>query len=117
MAQSYSLFTPDVKWQMYVPEIALLAVAAVCPVVSWLICPDPAMFARSGSLTVFFAAVAEFVTIGRMNKKHLLNAARAKAGETPWDFSRPARIVGIVAFVVAAVGTLVWGYGDLLFTA
>lgn len=100
---------------MYVPEIVLLTVAVVCPVASWLLCPDPAMFARSGSLTVFFAAVAEFVSIGRMNKKHLLNAARVKAGEAPWDFSRPARIVGVAALLIAAAGTLVWGYGDLLF--
>jgi hypothetical protein len=64
---------------------------------------------------VFFAVVAEFFTLNKANRKHLLNAARVQAGETPWDFSTPANIVGIASLVCAAIGTLIWGFGDVLF--
>jgi hypothetical protein len=63
---------------------------------------------------VFFAVVAEFLTLNKANRKHLLNAARIRAGEMPWDFSRPANIVGMSSLVCAAVGTLLWGFGDVL---
>jgi hypothetical protein len=63
---------------------------------------------------VLFAAVAEFITINRMNKKHILNACRVKANEPPWDFSFAARVVGIISLVAALLGTILWGYGDLL---
>jgi hypothetical protein len=85
--------------------------------VTWLTFHDGGMLGRSGSVVVFFAAVAEFFTLNRANKKHILNACRVKNGETPWDFSRPAKIVGLLSFVVGLIGTILWGYGDLLINA
>ena len=65
---------------------------------------------------VFFAAMAEFLLIGRANRKHILNACRAKNGETPWDFSRTDKGISIIAFLLALVGTVIWGFGDLMLT-
>ena len=102
---------------MYWPEVTLLLASIATPVVTWLIFHNGGMLGRSGSIMVFFAAVAEFFTLNRSNKKHILNACRVKNGETPWDFSRPARIVGFFSLITALIGTLLWGYGDLLVRA
>ena len=106
---------PPVSYRMYWPEAVLLLASFITPFVAWLIWHSPVMFARSGSLVVFFALLTEFISLHRMNKKHITNACRIKAGETPWDFSRPANVVGVLALVLALAGTLVWGYGDLWF--
>ena len=73
------------------------------------------MLERSGSLMLFLGALAEFITLNRMNRKHLLNACRVKANENPWDFSPAAEIVGGVSLVAALMGTVLWGFGSLIF--
>lgn len=64
---------------------------------------------------VFFAAVAEFVTLNRLTKKHILNACRAKEREEIQDISAVAKIIGIISFLFALAGTLIWGYGSMLY--
>lgn len=64
---------------------------------------------------VFFAAVAEFVTINRLTKKHILNACRAKEGDPIQNVSAAAKIIGVISFMLALVGTFIWGYGSVLF--
>ena len=105
---------PPVRFSMYWPEIVLLLLSYATPVLAWVISHNGGMLSRSGSIMLFFAAVAEFFTINRMNKKHLLNACRVKANEAPWDFSLAAKIVGFVSLFAALLGTIIWGYGDLL---
>ena len=63
---------------------------------------------------VFFAVAAEFITLNKGNRKHLINASRAYRGEEPWTFSDSDRYVGLVALVVALIGTLLWVFGDVL---
>jgi hypothetical protein len=77
---------------MYWPEALLLALAWIVPIVAWLVSRGGLMFSRSGSLMVFFAAIAEFVMLHRANKKHLLNAQRVRAGQAPVGFSNAATI-------------------------
>src|SRR5688572_12119935 len=109
----YQVQRPTVTVSMYWPEATCILLCWLTPIISWWIWPDPYKLARSGSLMVFFAVLAEFITLGRMNKKHILNACRAAAHERPWDFSGAARVVGIAALVSALAGTVLWGYGDL----
>lgn len=110
----YQVVNPVVSFRMYWPEVTFLLLAISTPVVTWFAFHDGETLGRSGSVVVFFAAVAEFFTLNRANKKHILNACRAKNGETPWDFSRPAKIVGFISFIVGLIGTILWGYGDLI---
>lgn len=98
---------------MYWPEALLLLASAATPFIAWAIWHDGNMFGRSGSVMTFLALLAEFVSLNRMNKKHILNACRVRANEMPWGFSRAAKLVGIVSLIFALVGTLIWGYGDL----
>jgi len=91
-----------------------LLASFAAPIGAWFVWHDGQMLGRSGSLMLFFAAVAEFMILNRMNDKHLLNACRVKAQEKPWDFSRAARAIGVIALFAALLGTLIWGYADLL---
>jgi hypothetical protein len=111
---SCEVLRPKVGLRMYLPEIVLLALSVVIPVAVCLIWHDGQLLARSGSLTVLCAAIAEFTTLNRINRKHLLNACRARKGEKPWDFSHAARAVGIASLVAALAGTALWAYGDFL---
>ena len=61
---------------------------------------------------MFFAAVAQFITLTRTNKKHILNACRAKARETPKALSLVVKVVGVISLALGLLGTLLWGYGD-----
>src|SRR6266567_2154801 len=106
----YEVVKPKVSIRMYWVEIALLAASLATPVVAYAVWGTGGKLGRSGSVMVFFAALAEFTTLNRLNRKHLLNAA----GEAPSNFSTPSRLVGWVSLIAALVGTLVWGYGDLL---
>jgi hypothetical protein len=111
---TYEVVKPRVSLRMYWPEVALLLASFATPVAAWPVWRNGGMLACSGSIMVFFAAIAEFVTINRMNTKHLLNACRVRAQEKPWDFSCAAIGVGVVSLVAALLGTFLWGYGDLL---
>jgi len=116
VVSKYEFRRPQVGLGMYWPEALLLAFAWIVPIIAWLVSSSGPMLSRSGSLMVFFAAIAEFVTLHRANKKHLLNAQRVRAGEAPLEFSNAATIVGWLALVSALIGTVLWGYGDLLKT-
>lgn len=112
--QTYTVVkNPPVSYRLYWPETLLLLLSVATPFIAWVIWHNGNMFARSGSVMAFLALVAEFISIHRMNKKHILNACRVKANETPWDFSRASKVVGILSLVCASAGTLIWGYGDL----
>jgi hypothetical protein len=113
-SDAYQFPRPPVRLTMYWVEVALLVASILTPIIAWLAWRDGVVLARSGSVMVFFAAVAEFFTLNKANRKHLLNAARVKAGEMPWDFSRAATLVGLASLVCAAVGTLLWGFGDVI---
>ena len=63
---------------------------------------------------VFFAVTAEFISLIKANKKHILNACRALANEQPWDFSKSDKVVGLISLFLALLGTVIWGFGDLL---
>lgn len=106
---------PTVSFRMYWPEITLLFLAYATPFVGWAVWQSGPMLERSASVMLFFAALAEFLTLNRMNRKHLLNACRAKDHQRPWDFSGAARCVGALALLAGLIGTVLWGYGSLLF--
>jgi len=110
----YEFVSPKVSLSMYRLEATLLLVAVLTPLIAWIGWRTGGALARSGSVTVFLAVLAEFLILNKANRKHLLNAARVRSGEMPWDFSKPAKVVGFISLVIAALGTLLWGFGDVL---
>jgi hypothetical protein len=85
--KTYEVVKPYVSYKMYWPEIVLLTLSVITPIVSWLVWHDGKILQGSGNVMVFLAAVAEFISLHRLNKKHILNACRVLDNETPWDFS------------------------------
>jgi hypothetical protein len=110
----YRFVKPPVSLWMYWPEGAFLVASVAAPIVAWAIWRNGAMVSRFGAVGLVFAAIAEFYMLNRMNKKHLLNAWRAKTNEDPWDFSRAANIIGYLALFAGVLNTILWGFGDLL---
>jgi hypothetical protein len=110
--KAYVLAPTDVSFADYWLEWLLLLASVGAPVFVCLVYRNADLFARSGALMVFFAAAAEFVTLNRSNRKHLLNACRAKDGETPRDFSAASKLTGWLSFLFALAGTIIWAYGD-----
>ena len=108
----HHVIQPPVAFSAYWVEWVLLGVGATIPVATALIWRTGSAFARSGSLTVFCAAVAEFMAVNRLTKKHILNAIRARDGEEVLGVSTAATRVGLTALVVGLIGTFIWGFGD-----
>ena len=113
--KTYALAPTDVPFGAYWMEWLLLTASFGAPIITSLLYHNADLFARSGALTVFFAAAAEFVTLNRVNKKHLLNACRAKDHEMPRDFSPATKLVGWLSFLFGLAGTIIWAYGDKLY--
>ena len=71
-------------------------------------------FQRSGSAMVVFALLAE------MRAYQMLEVFRTETyqGDSFYqaktDFQNQAQIFNIAAFILIAIATLIWGYGDLL---
>jgi hypothetical protein len=105
---------PKIRARDYWPVCLLLVASYGAPIVTWIASRDWQLMGRSGSVTLFFAAIAEFFMLNRMNRKHLLNDCRVKAGQRPWDISKVASRVSVASFVAGLLGTLLWGYGDFL---
>jgi hypothetical protein len=112
--KSYTLAPTDVSFADYWPEWLLLLISVCTPVFVYLVYRNAGLLARSGALMVFFAACAEFVALNRANRKHLLNACRAKNGETPRNFSAASKLTGCLSFLFGLSGTIIWAYGDKL---
>lgn len=84
--------------------LVLLAVApAMISLAASVATGDGEWFQRSGSLMVLFSAAVEY------RRRHLLQAGR---GNDSWLFWRR---IPYVCYSAILLGTLVWGYGDLLF--
>ena len=112
---NYKIVDPQVRYKMYWPEGVVLFLSVLTPIIAWLIWRNGSMFGRSGSVMTFFALLAEFISLHRINKKHILNACRVQNGEVPWGFSRASAAIGITSLICALVGTVIWGYGELWF--
>ena len=92
----------------------MLAGAYLTPLIACLYWRTGEAMRQAGGVMVFFAVVAEFISLNKASNKHLLNASRAFRREMPWAFSTTDRVIGWLAFVAAVIGTLLWVFGDLL---
>jgi hypothetical protein len=104
----------SVHWVAYWPEWLLLLASVLAPTFVAMHYQEAHLFARAGALTVFFAATAQFFSIGRANTKHLRNARRAKDNQSPRDFSSAAKVISWLSFFCGLLGTIIWAYGDML---
>lgn len=101
-------------------DVALLGVAlGIAGASLWLafVEREPQWFGRSGSLVVLFAVIVEFRNVQlqqRLNDKAVessggIGGILAPSGQPPFR-----QVVIYVAHFIVMIGTIVWGYGDLI---
>lgn len=101
------------KW-----EIFLLTCMVAIPVYSFyysFLTSNGAWFSRSGSLMVLIGA---FVEYSHMNYKQYLRERRDHTYKPRQEYVselNKRKKFDIVILMLLAAGTLIWGYGDLLF--
>nr|AKN35976.1 hypothetical protein [Vibrio tasmaniensis] len=106
----------------------ILLLAFIFPILAWfgvfqLEDNSAIWFQRSGSVTVLFAVWVEF----KLFKLAGLTNPISENGKTYDDMrksdylqthnSKKIQIIKYLAAVLAISGTVIWGYGDLIFTA
>ena len=109
------------KQTNYTLDFILLALAVIPAAYSLYLDlngSNEAWFQRSGSLMVFFAVLLElnllkFSEVEESSSVFIEGNPAAKSTPLP----RFKKVMQITAFIIAAVGTFIWGYGDLPFKA
>lgn len=101
-------------------DVGLCAVAVLAPLVSALVSfrtGNGLWFARAGSLTVLFAAAVQFRLAQQSDAGHRRAQMSLAIGGLPLggDVSSLQTWLARISLWLMIVGTLVWGYGDLLF--
>lgn len=99
-------------------EVVLLSVSFVWVLFSCFfpLTDDEAMwFARSGAIMVLFSVAVEFKLTRKHKKK--INTSMYLAGRGQPVTARATKeqtLVGNIAHLFIIIGTIIWGYGDLI---
>jgi hypothetical protein len=99
-------------------EFALLGLAFLWVVGSFfasLACPKGNWFCRSGAVMVLLAVIVEF-HLGNLQQAENSTASVVAGLGIPFsgDLPKIKQHLARAAHIFAIVGTLIWGYGDLL---
>lgn len=109
----------DLNFDKYRTEIILLIIGFFFVIISYkasIYDIKGLWFMRSGAILVLFAAIVEF----RLNDKTLKSINRKNVGshafKTPINMnnSKEHNIIAFIAHIFIILGTLIWGYGDLI---
>jgi len=115
-----TLERPNVGPKLYWKEIVFLTIGFFTPIIFWAIWRDPEIFGASGSITVFLSVLAEFFLLHKLNVKHINNALRVEnylkveKKLRPLRFSLVAEVITWFALFIAAYGTIIWGFGEMI---
>lgn len=77
---------------------------------------DPEWFARSGSIMVVFAMLAESKVLEMLNLFRPVGFVETGFTEFREKYYRKASFYNSLAFILMGTGTVIWGYGDIIFT-
>lgn len=103
-----------VPWSKLWLDLALIAVGGVAMIVSLFVdlhfSGHHNLFARSGSIAVLASAIVAFRSLSKHYEKVFLYPTRQKILRT----SRNQKIVDSMTLVLSIIGTLAWGYADLI---
>lgn len=109
----------DLFWPSVIDAAILLLASLIVGISFWIstISSEFHWFARSGSLMVLLAVVVEF---RNLNLQQLLNDNSARISRNVSGILRPTKqpyfrqVLINVAHILVVIGTIIWGYGDLL---
>lgn len=102
-----------------IPSSLLLLPAALCPFIAWFSCFIPegenpgVWFQRSGSITVMLAVSIEFFLLRIESHINPENNTPSRVWELGETYRYWFNLIQIMAVVLAIIGTVIWGYGDL----
>lgn len=111
---------PPVRPQAYVPwralasDLVLVALGILAMAVSFCVDANRGThdcFARSGAIAALLSGIVAYRSLNKHYRKFLNYADLAQVPTT----SRNQRIVDWLTLCLSIIGTLVWGYGDILF--
>ena len=100
--------------------VPLIILGVLAPVVAYFSCLRPegeaadVWFQRSGSISVLFGVWAEY-NLSKVNEHiNLSGIVVSDQTELSERYKLRYRIAQYLGVVLAIVGTIIWGYGDLL---
>jgi len=76
--------------------------------------PFPIWFQRSGSAMVVFALLSEMRAFQMLGVFKPVGFVGDTYAQVQHEFKGQAQAFNVVAFVLIAIATVIWGYGDLL---
>ena len=100
-------------------EIILLAIASIWVVLSYFIPftdDEGFWFARSGAIMVLLAVIVEFRFNNIVVKKISSTIKKAVLSKLALDtgIQKEQKNIAITAHIFVVLGTIIWGYGDLI---
>ena len=99
----------ELRW-----DVVLIVLAIIAPIVSIVFdvnSEKPDWIHRSGSLMVFCAGFLAYRSLSR----HFQNVYNIEKRGHVLATSRNQRRIDWMTLTIAATGTVIWGYGDLVF--
>ncbi|WP_022729424.1 hypothetical protein [Fodinicurvata sediminis] len=104
----------------YLTEWTLTALAVLPALgsllLSWLLSDGGTWFQRAGSLMVLFAVWLEFLETRKVAKTRHQDIEASLLVNLPLTSDTPVELMfQRIAIFMAILGTIIWGYGDLLF--
>lgn len=99
----------ELRWDVVFSVLAIIA-----PIVFFVIdvkIEDPDWFGRSGSAMVLLAGILGYRSLTRHYQKFFNADDRGHVLTT----SQKQKIIDMFTLAIAAVGTVIWGYGNLVF--
>lgn len=73
-------------------------------------------FQRSGALTVLFAVWMEYILSKSNEHINLSGVVISRQTQLSKEYKVPYRIIQYLGILLAIVGTVIWGYGDLIYS-
>nr|WP_163501697.1 hypothetical protein [Halomonas socia] len=102
-----------IEWGLVALAVASIAVAFLW---SWLLPDQGVRFQRAGAVMVLFAALLEFRQARGIAEQYANDIVVSVIAEVPaLSACRERKAFQSVAMVAGLLGTLIWGFGDLLF--
>ena len=115
MNSTSDLETPAIPWREVWPELIAVVVAVLIPpllLVFDLAERQADLFQRGGLISLFIVVVLQFKALSDLNRKHVLNAVRAKRGELVLGISPTRTNLGWLTLLVAIYASTVAAFGD-----
>lgn len=102
------------KYKLFKTEIILLLLSVLCVAVSYSISAE--FFARSGSIMVLFSVIIEYRLLSAQNIHIDRKVKTAVYSGKPTNIknTKEHKNMSIIAHIFVVLGTLIWGYGDLI---